>query len=67
MELSEKLRAFIQKNMKALEAIDFQDEDNIFELGFVDSGLLKMAQPIGRFAVRLEQLYAWHQWLTGKK
>lgn len=38
MELNQKVRAFIQTNLIVLEdEADFQDSDNIFQMGYVNS------------------------------
>jgi acyl carrier protein len=38
MEIAEKIRTFIEENLTVLEEnVDLKDDDNIFELGFVDS------------------------------
>ena len=38
MELNQKIRVFIEKNLMAFDdEAQFSDEDNIFELGFVNS------------------------------
>lgn len=38
MELKQKIRAFIESNLVVFdEEVQFSDEDNIFELGFVNS------------------------------
>jgi len=38
MEVSEKIRAFIKTNIEVIDyERDFTDEEDIFELGFVDS------------------------------
>ncbi len=38
MELKEKIRAFIESNLVVFEdEAEFNDEDNIFEMGFVNS------------------------------
>jgi acyl carrier protein len=38
MEIKEKIKKFIGENLTVLEEdVDLRDDDNIFELGFVDS------------------------------
>lgn len=37
MESKDKIRAFIEENMAIIDDTVFNDTDNIFEMGFVDS------------------------------
>lgn len=37
MENKEKVRGFIADNMDVLDEVEIKDEDNIFELGYVNS------------------------------
>ncbi len=37
MNIKEKIRAFIRENMAIIDNVTINDDDNIFEKGFVDS------------------------------
>ncbi|HEX3045789.1 MAG TPA: acyl carrier protein [Bacillota bacterium] len=37
MEIKQKIRSFIEKNMVIYDEVDFSDDDNIFSMGFVNS------------------------------